>query len=103
VEGPIVIDDQTDIATDAFAAELARMGGLPRLLLEQHTDDGSGHCAICSEGGQAGRYVYPCTLRTAAIRALTIQARMHAERDPTGQGVVWLVPGYGPERPERPR
>jgi transposase len=40
-------------------------------LLELHGDDGSGHCSVCSAGGQSGRFVWPCrtvaAARTAAL------------------------------------
>lgn len=38
-------------------------------LLRAHQDDGSGHCAVCTTGGQAGRLVWPCQLYTAAWKA----------------------------------
>jgi hypothetical protein len=38
-------------------------------LLAQHIDDGSGRCAICSQGGQVAHVQWPCQLATAARRA----------------------------------
>jgi hypothetical protein len=54
---------------------MAQCGGLPTRLVELHRDDGSGKCSVCSAGAQTGRYVYPCAIRTLAVRALLIQAR----------------------------
>ena len=38
-------------------------------LLAEHADDGTGHCRVCSGGGQSGRYRYPCAIRIAAEEA----------------------------------
>jgi hypothetical protein len=87
-----------------FAEELARCGRLPRVLLESHGNDGTGHCEVCPAGGDgAGRLTYPCNVRSVAVEALVIQARLQMDKDPTSQGVVWLERGEGPERPERGR
>jgi len=32
----------------------------------EHVDDGTGHCRVCTVGGQAGRSVWPCSLAKAA-------------------------------------
>jgi hypothetical protein len=40
--------------------------GMAEVLLDQHRDDGSGHCRVCTTGGQAGRPVWPCTTFAAA-------------------------------------
>ncbi|MFD1532187.1 hypothetical protein [Pseudonocardia aurantiaca] len=40
--------------------------GMAQRLYDDHRDDGSGHCRACTGGGQAGRYVWPCSLRRAA-------------------------------------
>lgn len=34
--------------------------GLAQKMLAQHRDDGTGHCEVCTEGGQAGHKVWPC-------------------------------------------
>jgi hypothetical protein len=87
-----------------FAVELAHWGRLPLVLLESHGNDGTGHCEVCPAGGDgAGRLTYPCNVRSAAVEALVIQARMKKGKDSTGQGVIWLTRGEGPERPERGR
>jgi hypothetical protein len=66
----------------AFAAELARCGDLPLLLLEGHCDDGTGHCEVCPAGADgSGRRTHPCNVRCVAVEALAIQAR-------------WLSAGY---------
>lgn len=38
-------------------------------LLREHINDGSDHCGRCGGGGQTGRYVWPCTIRIAALAA----------------------------------
>jgi hypothetical protein len=38
-------------------------------LLAQHVDDGTGHCRVCTAGGQTGRYRHPCALQLAAEEA----------------------------------
>lgn len=57
----------------AVAAEVARMPGAAERLLEDHVDDGTGRCAKCSTGGQAGRYIWPCQLCMVAAHALEIR------------------------------
>lgn len=85
-----------------FAAELARCGRLPLDLLEAHADDGTGHCEVCPAGPDgSGRLTHPCNVRSVAVEALMLQARRQTEKDPTGQNVVWLERGEGPERHER--
>lgn len=50
-------------------------------LLEAHRDDGTGHCRVCSAGGQTGRSTWPCQLYAAA----------HAvSRGPAARGAVVL-------------
>lgn len=73
---------------------LADCGGLAARLVEIHADDGSGtvlhthdcpqvacgcprtpgRCVVCSDGNQAARRVFPCNLRSLAVRALHLQA-----------------------------
>jgi hypothetical protein len=38
-------------------------------LLARHVDDGTGHCRVCTAGGQTGRYRYPCVIQLAAEQA----------------------------------
>lgn len=57
-----------------FAEVLALCGDLPTRLVTRHGDDGTGRCAHCSSGAQTVRYTHPCTIRSAATRALHIQA-----------------------------
>jgi len=38
-------------------------------LLEQHVDDGHGHCRTCTLGGQRGNQTWPCTIYAAALIA----------------------------------
>jgi hypothetical protein len=94
--------DEGPGSTD-FATELARCGPLPLELLDSHTDDGTGHCEVCPAGSDgSGRLRHPCNVHSVALAALMIQARRRAEADPTGQNVIWLERGDGPERRERP-
>ena len=56
-----------------LAAELAMLfraqpGAIAQLLAE-HTDDGTGHCRVCTSGGQVGRSIWPCRLRDLAEQA----------------------------------
>ena len=45
--------------------------GMAETLLAQHRDDGTGHCTMCSDGGQRGRPIWPCTTAVAARAATT--------------------------------
>lgn len=38
-------------------------------LLRRHREDGTGHCMVCSGGGQRGRFTWPCQLYAAAAHA----------------------------------
>jgi hypothetical protein len=38
-------------------------------LLAQHVDDGTGHCRVCTAGGQTGHYRHPCVIQLAAEEA----------------------------------
>lgn len=60
-----------------FADVLADCGDLPHRLVDQHGNDGTGHCVVCTEGGQSGRKTFPCAIRSAATAALIVQARRH--------------------------
>ena len=56
-----------------LAAELAMLfraqpGAIAQLIAE-HTDDGTGHCRVCTSGGQVGRSIWPCRLRDLAEQA----------------------------------
>jgi len=45
-------------------------------LLDQHADDGSGHCAVC---GVPARPVWPCTLWTIARQAQLLAQRRRGQ------------------------
>ena len=47
---------------------MVQPGSVERIL-EEHRNDGSGHCRVCTTGAQAGRSVWPCTLRACADEA----------------------------------
>jgi hypothetical protein len=49
-------------------------------LLELHGDDGSGHCSVCSAGGQSGRFVWPCRTVAAARTAALPRAPVNEGR-----------------------
>ena len=75
---PIVSVPAADIAAArqaALARELriflhkfATDGG--GVLLQEHRNDGTGHCRVCSSGGQTGRITWPCQLYGAAQAAV---------------------------------
>lgn len=71
----------TDDRLEVLAAELARMPGAPQRMLATHTDDGTGRCAVCSTGRQAGRYIWPCQLHLLAARAVEIRDGGRTHRD----------------------
>jgi hypothetical protein len=68
------VAEPSDSPSD-LARLLAAHAGLPTQLLAVHRDDGTGHCRLCSGGGQTGRYTHPCTIRAAATAALALQGR----------------------------
>src|SRR5919108_5586627 len=47
--------------------------GMADRLLAIHADDGTGHCRVCSGGGQSGRDVWPCTIHECARRASVLE------------------------------
>jgi hypothetical protein len=62
--------------TSPLAAEFAALfraqpAAIARMLAE-HVDDGTGHCRVCTSGGQVGRSIWPCRLRSLAEQASTI-------------------------------
>ncbi|WP_232661910.1 hypothetical protein [Pseudonocardia sp. TRM90224] len=69
---------------NALALLISAEPGLADRLLAAHVDDGTGRCALCSSGAQSGRYVWPCTLRSLALEALT-----HDERRSLSTGTDW--------------
>lgn len=56
--------------------------GMADRLLVDHSDDGSGRCRVCSNGGQTGRYRWPCSIHHYATRA-----RELAQPDQSSQGL----------------
>jgi hypothetical protein len=38
-------------------------------MLAQHVDDGTGHCRVCTAGGQTGHYRHPSLIHLAAVEA----------------------------------
>jgi|GEM_PF-3512697 len=47
--------------------------GLSAVLLADHSDDGTGHCRVCSAGAQSGRHRYPCLTRVYADTASEVE------------------------------
>jgi hypothetical protein len=43
--------------------------GMSEAMLVMHRDDGSGHCTVCTAGGQSGRFTWPCQTQMAAAAA----------------------------------
>ncbi len=52
-----------------IVAFIAGEPGMAQRMLDEHADDGTGHCRVCSAGPQAGRKVWPCPLRGLAEQA----------------------------------
>jgi hypothetical protein len=52
-----------------IVAFIAGEPGMAEKLLAEHRDDGTGHCRVCSNGGGAGRHVWPCPLYGLAEQA----------------------------------
>jgi hypothetical protein len=50
-------------------------------VLARHVDDGTGHCCVCTAGGQTGRYRHPCVIQLAAADAQACR-----QSDDTEQG-----------------
>ncbi|OLT01083.1 hypothetical protein BJF90_33540 [Pseudonocardia sp. CNS-004] len=56
---------------DELITFIAGEPGMAQRMLAEHTDDGTGHCRVCTTGGQAGRHIWPCPLRGLAEQAST--------------------------------
>jgi hypothetical protein len=61
-------------AVEELAIFLASEPGALAKLLEEHRNDGRGHCRICTVGGQQGYQLWPCNIAAAAERAAHIRA-----------------------------
>lgn len=57
---------------------LSREGRAGRLLAK-HVDDGTGRCAVCSAGPQAGRKRWPCLLAEYAASAARLDTGEKAD------------------------
>jgi hypothetical protein len=55
-----------------IVAFIAGEPGMAERLLAAHADDGTGHCRVCTQGGQTGRQKYPCRLREFAEQAAEV-------------------------------
>ncbi len=74
-----------DARVDGFAEVLADCGGLATRLVELHTDDGTGRCRSCTRTNRNAAE-HPCRIRSAATRALHLQASRLAGRVLPKQG-----------------
>jgi hypothetical protein len=54
---------------EALVELMMAQPGSAEQIIEEHRNDGSGHCRVCTTGSQAGRHIWPCTLRTCADKA----------------------------------
>jgi hypothetical protein len=57
--------------TEPLVTFIRSQPGMARHLLAEHAEDGRGCCRVCSQGAQAGRYVWPCAISLAAAVAKT--------------------------------
>jgi hypothetical protein len=73
--------DNPDTARELIRFLLSEPG-LPATILGQHRDDGTGHCRLCTDGGQAGRKTWPCRIHDAAHAATEQLARTAGVRFP---------------------
>ncbi|MGH3565444.1 MAG: hypothetical protein ACRDRH_05330 [Pseudonocardia sp.] len=58
---------------DPIVVFMARQPELLRRLLDEHVDDGTGHCRVCAIGDQAGYRTWPCNIAGYMIRAAQIR------------------------------
>ncbi|QYN41138.1 hypothetical protein K1T35_48235 (plasmid) [Pseudonocardia sp. DSM 110487] len=49
-------------------------------LIEDHRDDGTGHCRSCSSGAQTGHYTFPCNILLDAQDAIRRLGEIEAAR-----------------------
>ncbi|MGI5133115.1 hypothetical protein ACQEVB_40380 [Pseudonocardia sp. CA-107938] len=63
-----------------LVALIVSQPGMADRLLAQHRDDGTGHCATCQLGAQAGRHRWPCSIFAAATEAEEVRARDASEQ-----------------------
>lgn len=66
-----------DEVVPGLVQALSECGDLATRLVHLHVADGRGACVICSRSTQAGRYAFPCAIRSLATRALHLQATRH--------------------------
>ena len=66
---------------DPVVVFLAVDGRADRLLAE-HVDDTTGHCRVCSAGGQSGRTTWPCSIANYAGAARQLAADRSAAAKP---------------------
>ncbi|WP_219414369.1 hypothetical protein [Pseudonocardia nigra] len=65
-----------------LVALIVSQPGMVDRLLEQHVDDGTGRCLVCSGGAQSGRHAWPCTIHEYARRAFEAQCGPSPTRVP---------------------
>jgi hypothetical protein len=54
---------------DALVVFIELQPGMSEAMLVMHCDDGSGHCTVCTAGGQSGHLTWPCQTQMAAAAA----------------------------------
>ena len=64
-----LVEHRADPVPSDPLQEFLLRGNRAARLLAEHVDDGTGHCSVCSQGGQVGHVRWPCQLATAAQRA----------------------------------
>lgn len=62
-------------AFDQLVILIANQEGMAERIVGQHTDDGSGHCRLCTSGAQTGNYRWPCQTYLAARGATDLRIR----------------------------
>jgi hypothetical protein len=67
--------------TDPLAVFILARPGMAETLLTLHRDDGTGHCSVCSSGGQSGRFTWPCRTSSAATAAAEYLSQVAPRQD----------------------
>jgi hypothetical protein len=63
---------------------IANQPGMADIIIRNHSDDGTGHCRLCSAGGQTGHYTWPCPTYHAAQAANLAGEAACREAGPVG-------------------
>jgi hypothetical protein len=68
-EQPVRAMETGSVIADPLVVFIRFQPGMSEAMLVVHRDDGSGHCTVCTAGGQSGRLTWPCQIRMAAAAA----------------------------------